>query len=289
MPIHQNQDGTWQWGKSGKKYKKKEDAIKQMKAIFANGYVEKHASYTDTLNMIKRAAQPEPFINAVAKRPSIDWTSAIPSTRQYTNSNYKNRLFLWKTLGLDDPKTRSNMFRDAYYKALYQRQSSNNPHMTRKNRKGKIFSAGIGSMDQVALDQAKKMRLVPNSWQLKDLAGRGNQNTTKRAVQGLQEKYYNKEQLGESPDKLQGLNFQNPVNMDSMYLRYNNGRKGARKLTKNKWANKIYGSNAGLSPYEVSQLVASNRKQKLFQKDFKKVAPHLYPLAYDDRSFTNSY
>lgn len=55
MPLHQNQDGTWQWGKSGKKYKKKEDAIKQMKAIFANGYVQKHASYTDTLSMIKIA------------------------------------------------------------------------------------------------------------------------------------------------------------------------------------------------------------------------------------------
>ena len=44
MPIHKNPDGTWQWGKSGKKYKNKEDAIKQMKAIFANGYVEKKAA-----------------------------------------------------------------------------------------------------------------------------------------------------------------------------------------------------------------------------------------------------
>lgn len=51
MPLHQNQDGTWQWGKSGKKYKKKQDAVKQMKAIFANGYVEKHASYFEKLNM----------------------------------------------------------------------------------------------------------------------------------------------------------------------------------------------------------------------------------------------
>lgn len=67
MPLHQNQDGTWQWGKSGKKYKKKQDAVKQMKAIFANGYVEKHASYFKTLNtpsysdvlgMIKTASDP---------------------------------------------------------------------------------------------------------------------------------------------------------------------------------------------------------------------------------------
>lgn len=40
MPIHQNPDGTWQWGKSGKKYKNKEDAVRQMQAIFANGYRE---------------------------------------------------------------------------------------------------------------------------------------------------------------------------------------------------------------------------------------------------------
>ena len=44
MPIHKNPDGTWQWGRSGKKYKNREDAVKQMKAIFANGYVEKKAS-----------------------------------------------------------------------------------------------------------------------------------------------------------------------------------------------------------------------------------------------------
>ena len=72
MPLHQNEDGTWQWGKSGKKYKKKEDAIKQMKAIFANGYIEKHAAldgthfnstnyrgstmtYTDVYRMLKQA------------------------------------------------------------------------------------------------------------------------------------------------------------------------------------------------------------------------------------------
>lgn len=40
MPIHKNPDGTWQWGKSGKKYKKYSDAVKQMKAIFASGYKE---------------------------------------------------------------------------------------------------------------------------------------------------------------------------------------------------------------------------------------------------------
>jgi len=68
MPLHQNEDGTWQWGKSGKKYKKKEDAIKQMKAIFASGYREgqsKKASYVEALNLIKQAA---PNMKQIAAR-----------------------------------------------------------------------------------------------------------------------------------------------------------------------------------------------------------------------------
>lgn len=38
MPIHKTSDNKYQWGKSGKKYTKKSDAIKQMKAIYASGY-----------------------------------------------------------------------------------------------------------------------------------------------------------------------------------------------------------------------------------------------------------
>lgn len=49
MPIHQNQDGTWQWGQSGKKYRNKADAIKQMQAIFANGYREPGQNKTASL------------------------------------------------------------------------------------------------------------------------------------------------------------------------------------------------------------------------------------------------
>ena len=39
MPIHKV-PGGWKWGKSGKTYKKKEDAEKQMRAIYASGYKE---------------------------------------------------------------------------------------------------------------------------------------------------------------------------------------------------------------------------------------------------------
>lgn len=81
---------------------------------------------------------------------------------------------LWKTLGFDDPKERQKAFKDAYYKTLYQRESGNKPTMTRKTKSGKIFSAGIGSMDQPALDQAKKNGDIPKDWELKDLAIRAN-------------------------------------------------------------------------------------------------------------------
>ncbi len=40
MPIHKTASGKWKWGKSGKEYDKKEDAEKQMRAIFASGYKE---------------------------------------------------------------------------------------------------------------------------------------------------------------------------------------------------------------------------------------------------------
>lgn len=37
MPIHKVKGG-WKWGNSGKVYKNRKDAVKQMKAIYANGY-----------------------------------------------------------------------------------------------------------------------------------------------------------------------------------------------------------------------------------------------------------
>lgn len=40
MPIHKTPSGKWKWGKSGKEYDKKEDAEKQMRAIYASGYKE---------------------------------------------------------------------------------------------------------------------------------------------------------------------------------------------------------------------------------------------------------
>lgn len=39
MPIKRVKGG-WKWGKSGKVYKDKEDAERQMRAIYASGYKE---------------------------------------------------------------------------------------------------------------------------------------------------------------------------------------------------------------------------------------------------------
>lgn len=65
MPIHQNEDGTWQWGKSGKKYKSREEAVKQMKAIFANGYKE-HMTKSAALNFIAGIAAQASMIKTAA-------------------------------------------------------------------------------------------------------------------------------------------------------------------------------------------------------------------------------
>ena len=40
MPIHKTKSGKWKWGKSGKEYDNKEDAERQMRAIYASGYKE---------------------------------------------------------------------------------------------------------------------------------------------------------------------------------------------------------------------------------------------------------
>ena len=62
MPIHHNSDGTWQWGKSGKKYRSRASAIKQMRAIFANGYRQKH----DKKASFEGASRASQFLAAVA-------------------------------------------------------------------------------------------------------------------------------------------------------------------------------------------------------------------------------
>lgn len=38
MPIHKTKSGGYKWGKSGKVYKTRAGAERQMKAAFSNGY-----------------------------------------------------------------------------------------------------------------------------------------------------------------------------------------------------------------------------------------------------------
>lgn len=55
MPIHKV-PGGWKWGKSGKVYKDKEDAEKQMRAIYASGYKEGHTpSFRDFVENCKKS------------------------------------------------------------------------------------------------------------------------------------------------------------------------------------------------------------------------------------------
>jgi hypothetical protein len=55
MPVHKNSDGTYQWGNHGKKYQRKSDAIKQMKAAFANGYKESFTFESSQYNTVDEA------------------------------------------------------------------------------------------------------------------------------------------------------------------------------------------------------------------------------------------
>lgn len=41
MPVHKNSDGTYQWGRHGKRYKTKAGAERQARAIYASGWREK--------------------------------------------------------------------------------------------------------------------------------------------------------------------------------------------------------------------------------------------------------
>ena len=62
MPIHHNKDGTWQWGQAGKKYRSRKDALRQMRAIFANGYKEQQ----DKKASFQGASRASCFLAAVA-------------------------------------------------------------------------------------------------------------------------------------------------------------------------------------------------------------------------------
>lgn len=277
MPIHQNEDGTWQWGKSGKKYKKKEDAIKQMKAIFANGYVEKHASYTDTLNNYRKFGDPSAFISTVARQDPKNFSAVVPSVENMLDPSYRERSFLWKAQGMDFPWVRNKMLRDGYFKALYQRESSNNPHMLIRDKNGQIVSAGIGSVDKPGLKQMKQMKLVPQNFKMVDFIKDKNQGLVDKAIKGLQTRFFNKEQIGNSPNKLRGLSFFNPADVRQMYIRYNNGRKTTRKIQN---IDKKIARGQRISPYEQSLQYFAHRKDNLYEKDFKNKNPHLYPLVY---------
>lgn len=191
MPLHQNEDGTWQWGKSGKKYKKKQDAIKQMKAIFASGYVEKKASYksyTDILGMIKEAARgwtANQARRAAANQVLNDVRQFIldpkAAATEYTGKNpymlVKNKLGLPYTF--KDIKSARQAYDTSpigYLKnpqiarrnALAMKQSSGNRYATNRG------AAGAFQVRPVAMEEGKRKKFIPADATVQDLFKPGN-------------------------------------------------------------------------------------------------------------------
>lgn len=187
MPLHQNQDGTWQWGKSGKRYKKKEDAIKQMKAIFASGYKEgqsKQASYVEALNLIKQAA---PNMKQIAARqralaqinhtfPSIPKPDEAPYNR-LSPEGYKRALdrIQAKAKQKFSPTVKvpysttpgsynQNLFQ-AQLNALGQVESSDNPYAVSKDG----GAVGGFQIRQPALKELKRRKLIDQKVTREDL------------------------------------------------------------------------------------------------------------------------
>lgn len=114
MPIHRNPDGTWQWGKSGKKYKKKADAIKQMQAIFANGYRElghnkkaaflyKLADMTQQNMNLDSDIFPKPLNTAAPVNAPLNFRTPVPKVR--TKMQYKQPKATFKQVKTDITKT----------------------------------------------------------------------------------------------------------------------------------------------------------------------------------------
>ena len=96
MPVHRNSDGTYQWGKSGKKYKSRKDAERQAKAIYANGYKGMYKSLTDRIDIFIKQESPEQENRRVAldaantfRRRHVDKATApdsIDAMKRYIES-----------------------------------------------------------------------------------------------------------------------------------------------------------------------------------------------------------
>ena len=191
MPLHQNEDGTWQWGKSGKKYKKKEDAIKQMKAIFASGYREgqsKKASYVEALNLIKQAA---PNMKQIAARqralaqinhtfPSIPKPDEAPYNR-LSPEGYKRALDRVQAKAKQEfnpisrfqysskPGSYKDNLNKARYNALARVESSGNPYSVSEPDTAGRRAVGAFQIRPIALTQAIKKGWVPKNTTQEDI------------------------------------------------------------------------------------------------------------------------
>ena len=79
MPIHKTKSGGWKWGKSGKTYKTRAGAERQMRAIYASGYMFIALLATNLLWA--------GFTVYLISKTSTDTTVTTEMTQDETNNN----------------------------------------------------------------------------------------------------------------------------------------------------------------------------------------------------------
>jgi len=93
MPIHKVKGG-WKWGKSGKVYPDKEDAEKQMRAIYASGYKEETFPTFREFLQIKEADRDGEYEQSYknTEKPNLELLFGKKSTKKPVDKNLQAQI-----------------------------------------------------------------------------------------------------------------------------------------------------------------------------------------------------
>lgn len=93
MPIHKVKGG-WKWGKSGKVYPDKEDAEKQMRAIYASGYKEEAFPTFRKFLQIKEADRDGEYEQSYknTEKPNLELLFGKKSTKKPVDKNLQAQI-----------------------------------------------------------------------------------------------------------------------------------------------------------------------------------------------------
>lgn len=93
MPIHKVKGG-WKWGKSGKVYPDKEDAEKQMRAIYASGYKEEAFPTFRKFLQIKEADRDGEYEQSYknTEKPNLELLLGKKSTKKPVDKNLQAQI-----------------------------------------------------------------------------------------------------------------------------------------------------------------------------------------------------